>query len=194
MGIGICVHYAHVVNTVSPILPEVTDQEVSLLFCGLWRRRVVYEGCACGTGRLCLRPLRGATCKDEEVVAYVRGGEGFTGQVRDPFPELVMTCRDKAAPITIEDVEILKFGVAAVTIMGGGLGALGHIVGIGHLTIPAHPVLSSLQWTTAPSARPQSLSPVSVNHRLIEDKVVLNVGCNSIINPHNFTISKKQIC
>ena len=46
MGLGICVHDAHVVNTVSPILPEVTYQELTLLFRGLWRRRVVQDGCA----------------------------------------------------------------------------------------------------------------------------------------------------
>ena len=52
MGLGICVHDAHGVNTVSPIMPKITDQEVSLLFRGLWRRRTVPVGCACGPGRL----------------------------------------------------------------------------------------------------------------------------------------------
>ena len=32
MGLGICVTDAHVMNTVGPILPEVTDKEVTLLF------------------------------------------------------------------------------------------------------------------------------------------------------------------
>ena len=104
MGLGICVQDTHVVNTVSPILTEVTDQDVSLLFRSLWRRREVQDGCACGPGRLCLRPLHGATCEDEGVVAHVRGGECFPGQVRDPVPDLVMTRRDKAAPLTIEGV------------------------------------------------------------------------------------------
>ena len=35
MGLGICVHNLHAMNTVSPILSEVTDQEVSLLLRGL---------------------------------------------------------------------------------------------------------------------------------------------------------------
>ena len=35
MGLGIYVHDAHVLNTVSPILLEVMDQEVTLLFHGL---------------------------------------------------------------------------------------------------------------------------------------------------------------
>ena len=55
MGLGISVHYMNVVNTDSPILPEFKDQEVSLLFCGFWRRRVVLVGRTCGPGRLSLR-------------------------------------------------------------------------------------------------------------------------------------------
>ena len=35
MGLGVYVHEAHVVNTVSPILSEVTYQEVTLMFHGL---------------------------------------------------------------------------------------------------------------------------------------------------------------
>ena len=35
MELVICVLKAHVVNTGNPILSEVTDKEVSLLFCGL---------------------------------------------------------------------------------------------------------------------------------------------------------------
>ena len=35
VGIGVIVHNTHVVHTVRPVLTEVTDQEVSLLFCGL---------------------------------------------------------------------------------------------------------------------------------------------------------------
>ena len=36
---GIRVHDTHVVNTVSPLLPEVPDNKVSLLFRDLWRLR-----------------------------------------------------------------------------------------------------------------------------------------------------------
>ena len=35
MGLGICFQTLHVVNTFGPILLEVTDQEVTLLFRGL---------------------------------------------------------------------------------------------------------------------------------------------------------------
>ena len=35
-GLGVSVQETHVVNSVGPIITEVTDQEVSHLFCGLW--------------------------------------------------------------------------------------------------------------------------------------------------------------
>ena len=41
MGLGLSVHNTHFVNTVCPVLLEVTDQEVYLMFRGLWRRRSV---------------------------------------------------------------------------------------------------------------------------------------------------------
>ena len=54
MGLGVSVHDTHVVNTVSPVLPEVTDQEVSLLFRGLWRWRAVPIRRTYSPGRLSL--------------------------------------------------------------------------------------------------------------------------------------------
>ena len=104
MGLCISFHDAHVVNTVSPILPEMTDQEVSLLFRGLWRLRVSPVGCVCGPGWLVLWLLHGSTCKDEEVVAHVRGGECFDGQVHNPVPEIVMIRHDEATPPAIKGV------------------------------------------------------------------------------------------
>ena len=105
LGLDICVHDRHAVITVIPILPEVTEPEVSLLFCGLWQRRVFQDGCACGPGRICLQLLHGTTCKYEGAVVHARGDACFAGQVRNPAPELFMTYRDKAAPLTIEGVE-----------------------------------------------------------------------------------------
>ena len=101
IGLGICVHDAHVESTVSTILPEVMYQEVTLLFCGFWCWRIVQDGCACGPVQLCLRPLQGATCEDEGIVAHVSGGGFFSGQVCDPVMELVMTCCDEATPLKI---------------------------------------------------------------------------------------------
>ena len=49
----------------------------------------------------------------------MRRGESFSGQVCDPIPELIMTRRDKASPLTIEDVTNGGFCVAAVTLIGG---------------------------------------------------------------------------
>ena len=98
----ISVHDAHIVNTLCPIILEVMDKEVSLLFSGLCQRCVVPVGCACDLGWICHWPLHGATCKDEVVAAHVRGGESFSGEVLKPVPEIVMTCIDEAAPFTIK--------------------------------------------------------------------------------------------
>ena len=102
MGLGISVHDTHVVNTVSTIMPEVTDQEVSLLFSGIWRCCVVPVSRTCGTVRHSLWILHCTTCKYEGVVAHMTGDECFSGQVYDPVPELVMTRHDKVAPLVIK--------------------------------------------------------------------------------------------
>ena len=52
------------------------------------------------------------------VVVHVRGSEGFSGQVYDPVPDLIMTCRDKATPIAVQGMANGKFGVVAVTVFG----------------------------------------------------------------------------
>ena len=75
VGLDISVHDMHVVNTVSPIQSEVTDQEVSLLFCGLCRWHIFPVGRTCGPGRLSLKTLHGATCEDKGVVVHMREGE-----------------------------------------------------------------------------------------------------------------------
>ena len=99
-------------------MPEVTDQEVTLLFRGLYRRCVVWDSCAFGTGRLCLRLLHGTTCKDEGFVAQMRGGEIFADQIRNPVNKIAMTHCDEATPFTFEGVLNRKVGIAAVTVMG----------------------------------------------------------------------------
>ena len=81
MGLGVSVNNTHVVNTVGIVLPEVTDQEVSLLFRGLWRRRSVQISKTYGPDQLSLWTLHGTTCEGEGVVAHVRGGEVFASQV-----------------------------------------------------------------------------------------------------------------
>ena len=42
----------------------------------------------------------------------------MSGQVYNPIPELIVTRRDKAAPLAVEGVENGKFGVAVVTLFG----------------------------------------------------------------------------
>ena len=68
--LSISVHNTHVVNTVCPILPEVPEQKVSLLFRGFCRIIIQVFGV---TGPSCFgfRTLHGATLVDEGVVAHV---------------------------------------------------------------------------------------------------------------------------
>ena len=108
----------HAVNTVGTVLLEVMDKEVSVLFCGLWRQRAVWIRRIYGPGRLSLRPLHGATFKDEKVILYVRGDEGFSGQVYDTVLELVMTHHAEAYPLAIEGVTNGKFDIADVKVIG----------------------------------------------------------------------------
>ena len=60
----------HVVNTVCPILPEVPEQKVSLLFRGLWLSAIRVCGVTWPSW-LGFRILHGATMVDEGVVAHV---------------------------------------------------------------------------------------------------------------------------
>ena len=117
IGLGICVHDVHVVNTVSPILPEVTDQDVPILLRGLYRWCGVWDYCGFGSGRLCLRPLHGTTCEYEAFITHVRGGDRFYSQVRDPVTELVVTRRDKAALLAVKSIADGKRGVASIAVM-----------------------------------------------------------------------------
>ena len=113
----ITVHDTHVVNTVCPIVPEVPDQKVSLLFRGLWWR-FPWCGAVTGSGRLGFRPPPGATLVYEGVVAYVRGGKCPARQIRDPLTELTVTRRDKATPLAVKGMADGKPGVAAVAVFG----------------------------------------------------------------------------
>ena len=119
ISIGLCisVHNMHVVNTVCPILPEVPEQKVSLLFCGLYPS-VHWVGAATGAGRIGLWPLHGATLVYEGVVAYVRGGEDLARQIRNPVMELIVTRRYEATPLAIKGVAYGEFGIAAFTVFG----------------------------------------------------------------------------
>ena len=91
----ISVHDTHVVNTVCPIVPEVPDQKVSLLFRGLWWS-VPWFGAATESDRLGFWPLHGTTLVCERVVAYARGGKCPARQIRNPVMELIVTRRDKS--------------------------------------------------------------------------------------------------
>ena len=115
IGLCVSVHDTHVVNTVCPIVPEVPDQKVSLLFCGLWLS-VTWFGAATGSGRLGFRPLHGATLVYEGVVANMKGGECPARQIRDPVTELIVTRCDEATPLAFEGVAYIESGIAAVAV------------------------------------------------------------------------------
>ena len=66
----------------------------------------------------CLWPLHVTTCKDEGVAMHVSRCEGFSGQVRDPVTELVLTRCDKAAPLAVKRVAYGESGVVAFAVMG----------------------------------------------------------------------------
>ena len=104
-------------NTVCPIIPEVPDQKVSLLFRCLWWS-VTWVSSDTGTSRLDFRPLQGATLVHEGGVAYMRGGESLARQIHDPVMELIVTRRDEATPLAIEGVANKELGIAAVAVFG----------------------------------------------------------------------------
>ena len=101
MELGICVHNAYAVNTVGTIMPEVKDQEVTVLFRGLKQWGVRWEWCEFLPVRIFLWPIHGATCKDDGVVAHVRGGERFSGQVRNPITEIIVMRREEDTLLAI---------------------------------------------------------------------------------------------
>ena len=117
IGLCISVHNTHVVNTFCPVGPEVPDQKVSLLFRGLWWRVPLF-GVVTGSSWLGFRPRHGATLVYEGVVTYVRVGECPARQFCDPVTELIVTCRDEAAPLAVKGVEYLESGIAAVAAFG----------------------------------------------------------------------------
>ena len=115
MGLGVCVHDAHVVNNVSPILPEVMYQEVNLLFRGFY----LWSGwCGFGPIQIFPWPLHGTTCEYEGVVAHVSRCEGFAVQFSDPITEVVVTRRYKADPLSVEGMEYGEIGIADVAVLG----------------------------------------------------------------------------
>ena len=49
-------------------------------------------------------------------------GEIFSGQVRDPVMDLVVTLRDKFAPLLFQGMEYEESGISAISVMGEVLG------------------------------------------------------------------------
>ena len=113
---GVGVHEPHVVDTVCPLLTEVTDKQAALLFRDLRRLHycvVCFSACP---GWRSLRPLHGLTWIYEGVVTNVGGGEGFACQVCYPATELVVTRRDEAALFVVKGVTDGELGLTAITV------------------------------------------------------------------------------
>ena len=99
MGLGICVYNTNVMNTVSHILPEVTDQDITVLFHGFKPWRDGSDGFGFKPGRR--RNLR--RC----------GGRYACKPVTEIFEKIC----DMADLLTVKDTEDGKSSVAAVTLM-----------------------------------------------------------------------------
>ena len=70
--LSISVHETHVVNTVCPILPEVPEQKVSLMFRGLWQS-VLWVCGATGPIWIGFRHIHGATLVDQGLLRTCEG-------------------------------------------------------------------------------------------------------------------------
>ena len=104
-------------NTFCLVGPEVRDQKVALMLRGLWWC-VPRCGAVTGSGGLGFHLPHRATSVYEGVVAYKRGGESPSSQIRDPVTDLIVTRRDEATPLAVEGVADEKPGVAAVAVFG----------------------------------------------------------------------------
>ena len=89
----------HILNTVCPLHPEVSDWDIPLLL-PLFLRQF-HLAFAFGFG---LPSMYGATCENFGVITHVRGGECLTCKVGNPIMELVVTCRDEAALLVVKGV------------------------------------------------------------------------------------------
>ena len=93
---------------------------------------------------------------------HVGGGEGFSSQVCNPVPDIIVTRCEEAAPLAVKGVADDELRCSRHSIWEG-LGALGHTSGRGHHAIPVPPDPSRSLLTAALSSRPWSLSPVTVD-------------------------------
>ena len=99
VGGGVSIHDTHVVNTVRPLHPEVSDEDNPLQLY-LVLRMEPFE--------FLLTSMHGATCVYFGVVTHVRWGEGLARKVGDPITEIVVTRRDEASLLAVKGVAYFK--------------------------------------------------------------------------------------
>ena len=100
VGCGAGIHDTHVVNTVCPLHPEVSDEYIPLQLSYILLR---------GPFEIFLTYIHGETCVDFGVVARLRGVEGLARKVSNPITELVVTLRDEASLLAVKGVTYFKF-------------------------------------------------------------------------------------
>ena len=106
VGGRIIIHDTHILNTVRPMRPEVSDEETSLQLSFVpWR----------GAFELVLPSMYGATRVDFGVVRHVCGGEGLACKFYKPITEIIMTLRDEASLIAVEGISDVKCRSMSIT-------------------------------------------------------------------------------
>ena len=157
MGFSVNVYNAHVVNALGTIMRQVTYQKFNLMFRGLWL--LLNGGCLDTYGCSFVLCMVWPAFMRESSRTYV-GVKDFRS---DPQP-----CYGDHCDAPWLDLLSCSWGYfkwrrwrCSHHIIWLDLGDLGHISGRGHLFIPAHPGLSRLLLTAAPSAMSSSSPPAS---------------------------------
>ena len=95
VGGGVSIHGTHVVNTVCPLNPEVSDEEITLqLLLVLLREPFEFF----------LPSTHGTTCLYFGFITNMRGGEVLYCKVGDPITEIVIISHDESALLEISSV------------------------------------------------------------------------------------------
>ena len=92
---------------------------------------------------------------------HVHGRKGFSGQVRNPITELIVTRHDYATILTVEGMANWKKRHSSCHRIWVGPGDIYHITGREHIAIHAQAFFSRLLVTAAPSDMHHYLSPAT---------------------------------
>ena len=93
IGGGVVIHDMHVVNTVRPVRPEVSNEETPLQT-PLVFLRVTFE--------FLIPSMHGTTCLDFGISMNVCGCEGLAHKVSEPITDFVLMQCDEASLLAVE--------------------------------------------------------------------------------------------